>query len=48
VLNAAYCDVYATKEPGQQNYAELLLTSRTKVAIYKGQSSLDRWLADLT
>jgi hypothetical protein len=48
VLNANYCDVYATKEPGQQKYAELLLTSRTKVAIYKGQSSLDRWLSDLT
>jgi hypothetical protein len=48
VLNATYCDVYATKEPGQQNYAELLLTSRTKVAIYEGQSSLDRWLEDLT
>jgi hypothetical protein len=47
VLNAIYSDVYATKEPGQQRFAQLLLTSRTKVAIYEGEGSLHHWLEDL-
>jgi hypothetical protein len=44
VLNATYCDVYATKESGQREYAGLLLTPRTRVAIYDGRDSLDTWL----
>jgi hypothetical protein len=34
VLNASYCAVYATAEPGQAEYASLLLTDMTQVAIY--------------
>jgi rRNA-processing protein FCF1 len=44
VLNASYCDVYATKEDKQSKYARFLLTSRTKVAIYDGQTGVGRWL----
>lgn len=47
VLNAIYCDVYATKESGQAAYARYLLTSRTKVAIYDGQVGVDSWLGTL-
>jgi hypothetical protein len=47
VLNAIYCDVYATKESGQAAYAGYLLTSRTKVAIYDGQTGADCWLGTL-
>lgn len=44
VLNATYCDVYATREPGQKEYAGLLLTPKTRIAIYDGRDSLDAWL----
>jgi hypothetical protein len=44
VLNATYCDVYATKELGQREYAGLLLTPKTRIAIYNGRDSLDSWL----
>jgi len=47
VLNAIYCDVYATKESGQAAYTGYLLTSRTKVAIYDGQVGADCWLGTL-
>ncbi len=43
-MNAAYCDSYATKEPGQEGYAKLLLTTNTTVAIYDGQGPVDQWL----
>jgi len=46
VINASYCDVYATKESGQKEYAELLLTTATKVAIYDGTTPIDRWLLE--
>lgn len=32
VLNAVYCDVYATGERGQTEYAHLILTPQTEVA----------------
>ena len=47
VLNATYCDVYATKESRQEEYAGLLLTPRTKVAVYDGSDSLSSWLEAL-
>ncbi|MGA7443064.1 MAG: hypothetical protein WB523_10040 [Candidatus Sulfotelmatobacter sp.] len=47
VLNAIYCDVYATGECGQSEYAGLLLTEGTKVAIYDGNEKLDQWLGAL-
>jgi hypothetical protein len=44
VLNSAHCDVYATGEAGQWEYAQLLLTASTRVAIYDGQTPIDQWL----
>lgn len=44
VLNAAYCDVYATAEAGQKDYASLLLSRWTRPLIYDGNSSLADWL----
>lgn len=44
VLNAAYCDVYATAEVGQKKYASLLLSRWTRPAIYDGSTSLADWL----
>jgi hypothetical protein len=47
VLLSTYCDVYATKESKQMEYAGLLLTSKTTVALYDGQSPLADWLEAL-
>ena len=46
VLNASYCDVYATAELGQVDYAELLLSQWTRVAIYDERSPIDKWLME--
>ncbi len=47
VLNSVYCDVYVTAEEKQQDYAGLLLTAHTKVAIYNWQMPVGQWLLDL-
>jgi hypothetical protein len=48
IINANYCDVYATKEAKQGTYASLLLTSATRICIYDpAQMPLDRWLLSL-
>jgi hypothetical protein len=47
VLNSVHCDVYATQEKRQEEYAGLLLTASTRVAIYDSQTPLDRWLQGL-
>jgi len=47
VLNSVYCDIYTTAEKGQAEYAHLLLTSNTKVAIYADASPVDRWIESL-
>ena len=47
VWNAVYCDVYATKESGQKEYAAFLLTANTRVAIYDCSESLEVWLEAL-
>ncbi len=47
VLTSAYCDVYATQEKRQAEYASLLLTSHTSVAIYDDESPADQWLEEL-
>jgi len=47
VLNASYCDIYATAEPAQAGYAPLILTGPTLVAIYDGQLPIDQWLLDV-
>ena len=44
VLNAAYCDVYATADSGQKEYVALLLSRWTRPAIFDGSTSLADWL----
>lgn len=47
ILNANYADVYATKEPRQAEYAGLLLTPATRVAVYDGTKEVEQWLTAL-
>jgi hypothetical protein len=47
VLNAIYCDAYATKERGHAEYAGMLLTAETRVAIYDGQQPVGKWIEAL-
>jgi hypothetical protein len=47
VLNATYCSVYASAEPGQAEYAALMLSQWTRVAIYDDQMPVDAWLLSL-
>jgi len=47
VLESVHCEIYATGEAGQAEYAGLLLTAKTRVAIYDGKMSPDRWLEGL-
>lgn len=47
VLNASYCDVYATAETGQMEYAPLILTHWTRPEIYDGSTALADWLLSL-
>lgn len=44
IVNANYCDIYATKERGQTEYASLLLTDSTRVCVYDPQTPIDEWL----
>lgn len=47
-LQAMYCDLYVTEESNQLRYAPLLLTSRTRVEIYRDRSvPIDQWLLSL-
>ena len=47
VLNSSYCTVYATAEPGQAEYASLILGQWTQVAIYTDHTPIDTWLLGL-
>lgn len=48
VLQAIYCDLYVTEENNQLRYAPLLLTSRTRIKIYRDRSvPIDQWLLSL-
>jgi hypothetical protein len=47
VLQAIYCDIYATGEAKQTECASLVLTTRTKVAIYDRRIPVDQWLLSL-
>jgi hypothetical protein len=47
VLNAVYCDVYATAEAKQEGYAGLLLSEKTQVAIYDEKTPIDEWLIEI-
>jgi hypothetical protein len=44
VLNAAYCDVYATADAGQMSYAPVLLNQWTRPVAYDGGPPLADWL----
>ena len=44
MVNAAYCDAYATCDTGQVKYAPTILT-RTRFMFYNGEESLANWLA---
>ena len=47
VLNSVHCDVYATGEKRQKDYASLLLTASTTVAIHNEDTPIDLWLQSL-
>jgi hypothetical protein len=47
VLNASYCNSYATAD-SKQHYAPLLLTSNTKVRIWPRSTPVDEWLERLS
>lgn len=48
VLQAMYCDLYVTAESSHLRFAPLLLTSRTRVEIYRDRSvPVDQWLLSL-
>ena len=49
VINSTYCEVYATEEAGQLDYAKYLLTTATAVAIYNRSEfpSISDWLLSL-
>jgi hypothetical protein len=47
VLSASYCDIYATSEPGQFEYAGLLLSNGNRLALYDKQVPVDSWLLGL-
>jgi hypothetical protein len=46
VLNAVYCDFYATAEAKQGEYAPLLLSENTQVVIYDRNTPIDEWLIE--
>lgn len=46
VVNASYCDIYATKESAQEDYAPSILR-HTAFALYRGSPELDDWLCSL-
>lgn len=47
VLNSNYCDIYATMEQKQMQYAKLLLTIATRATVYDGRTPIDEWLLAL-
>ena len=47
VLQAIYSDFYETGEGKQTECTSLLLSPRTKVAIYDLQTPIDQWLLSL-
>jgi hypothetical protein len=47
VLNSAHCDVYATQEVKQKEYAQFLLTANTRVAVYTGHIPIAKWILAL-
>jgi hypothetical protein len=48
VLQAMYCDLYVTEESNHLRFAPLILTSRTRVEVYRDRSvPVDQWLLSL-
>ena len=48
VLSAPYCDIYATEEIKQKEYACTILQGPTQVHIYQRGERLDDWLLEIT
>lgn len=48
VLNSSYCCFYATAEPKQAQYASLILSQWTRVAVYDDHTAIDAWLLGLS
>lgn len=47
ILNSVYCDIYATGEAKQAEYAHLLRAPNTRVVIYDRSIPVDEWLESL-
>lgn len=47
VLQSIYCDFYVTAEPKQSEYASILLTAKTRVALDGRKAPIDQWLEAL-
>ncbi len=47
ILNSVYCDVYATSEAKQADYAHLLVTSHTRIALSSDAGPIDEWIVGL-
>jgi hypothetical protein len=48
VLHAMYCDLYVTEEKNHAVFAPLILTSKTKIAIYPDRkTNVDQWILGL-
>jgi hypothetical protein len=47
ILNSVYCDIYATGEAKQAEYAHLLRAPNTRVATYDRSIPVDEWLESL-
>lgn len=49
IINSSYCDIYATEESRQEDYANLLLNRATKVIIYDRKNSppITDWILSL-
>jgi hypothetical protein len=47
ILNSSYCSFYVTAEPKQAEYASLILSQWTRVAIYDDHTPIDGWLLGL-
>ena len=47
ILNSSYCSFHVTAEPRQAEYACLMLSQWTRVAIYDDHTPIDAWLLGL-
>jgi hypothetical protein len=48
ILDSVYCDVYATSEAKQAEYAHMLVTTNTKIKLFQNECPIDEWIVNLT